>query len=411
METLQLAQPFATFFDSKNRTLRREDFREFLNKEFERSETNRSNFQHSDSKITKFRSGEPVDESFARAFAMFVVELSTGDSEFAVTVLNESSKYDYSWVNDLAAPTIESVMEHMFVPAHTPAFSGSFVQAVHQPISAIHDLALGLGTKLFRLNENHAFVKDRADALATSQCMNRTFGSHYLSPKQKRMAFNEELCLQLAADNWSYTHSLDTWDELYVRWFEIVPHAHVWAVKGTAKQNEDPWSVRVSNLSTLPIREDVYYKIRAGILGVTDLTDPSFFQLPTGYFFIVGAAENFEVSINRLQKSIAEMSCILSQFARMVPSQNHSNYRTDIHLLSFGGSKVTDHTLKSKGFKPLNDNLKEAKEGCCRLFEYVMSDNNYALGSVRDEVYRYQSHLYKSGVLPDEYSSLRIPPA
>lgn len=409
MDTLQLTQPFASLFHRENRTLRREDFRQFLNKEFDRAGADRSDFQHSDSTITTFRSGEPIGETFARAFAMFAVELASGQTEFALTVLNGTNKYDYSWVTELRELTTAEVLERLFVPAHTPAFSGNFVQAVQEPIAAIHGIALALGERLFRLNESHAFVKSREDAIATSHWTYRSFGSHYLSARQKRMIFNEELCLKLARENWTFEIPLETWDELFATWFEIVPHCLVWAVDGNAKEADNPWDVRISNLSTLPLREDVYYKIRAGVLGVTDLTDPSFFQLPTGYFFIVGAAENFGVTVGRIKKSIAELSCILSQFARMVPSLNHSNYRTDIHLLSFGGSKVTDHTLKSKGFKPLNDQLKEGKKGCCRLFEYVMSDSNYALGSVRDEVYRYQSHLYKSGALPDEYSTVTIP--
>ena len=408
MDTLQLAQPFASFFQSKNWTLRRDDFRNFLNKEFERSGVDRTNFQHSDSKITKFRVGDPVDERFARAFAMFAIELAAGESEFSVSVLNDTNKYDYSWVNELSGLTVDAVIDRIFVPTHTPAFLGTFVQAVHQPISALHDLALGFGAKLFRLNENHAFVKDRLDAIATSRWMNLTFGSHYLDARQKRMGYDEELCLKLADANWAFTHTVEKWDELFALWFDIVPQCHIWAVKDDTKADDNPWSARITNLSTLPLREDVYYKIRAGKLGVTDLIDPSFFQLPSAYFFIVGAAENYGVSVGRLKKSIAEMSCILSQFARMIPSASHSNHRSDIHLLSFGGSKVTDHTLKSKGFKPLGDNLKEGKEGCCRLFEYVMSDSNYALSSVKDEVYRYQSHLYKAKVLPDEYSAVRI---
>jgi hypothetical protein len=135
-----------------------------------------------------------------------------------------------------------------------------------------------------------------------------------------------------------------------------------------------------------------------------DLTEREMFRVPSTYFFIVGAAENPRVRVDRLTKRVAEFSCILNQFVRMVPTKGHPDHREDLRLLSFGGTPVTENTLRTKGFEELKDSLKEAKPSRCRLYERVFGDGNYALTSVKDEVYRYQAHVMK-----DKNSGVTVP--
>jgi len=403
MPDRQLTQSNVKLFKTAS-TFRRDDFAKFLKiKRSEAPASDKAMFQFGYKKIARLRDGGVVSETLARAFTMFALEIRDQKTDFAKEVGN-NPKFDYGWNRDLENKSLEEAMEALFIIAQTTAFSGMFQQFVQRSINVIRQAALdaSLRRKIFRLNETHVWPNDEEDAAATCHRAHLTAGSHFVEPASLRYMLTDKQRFELAIKHWPFTFAFEDLEVLYRRWYEINKYSHVWAVKKNAKASDPPWSVRISNLTTLPIAESTYLKLRAGHLGFSDLTDESLFQTPTTYFFIVMAAENPEVTVGRAFKPLAEMSCMLNQLARFVPPVGHDNHRGNLHLLTFGGNKETTKTLQSKHFKQLADCLKDSKpSNQLPLFELKI-DNSFALSAVKDAVYAYQLHLNSIGDLPME---------
>jgi hypothetical protein len=236
MSHLQLTQAYVELFHRKKRTLKREHFRKFLESKKRDAKCWSEDFRHSDAKLTSLRSGHPVDESFARTLAAFVLEIRDGESPVAREA-NECKTYDYTWTHDFHGMSQDEALSALFVPPHTQAFAGSFKQVVQDSISIIHDLAYRIGmSKPFRLDENHAWMSDSDDAVMTANRMNCSYGSHFHFPEYDRNKLTDDQMLELATANWGYHEiALSDWEYLYRRWHEIYRYVHVWAVKSRAR--------------------------------------------------------------------------------------------------------------------------------------------------------------------------------